>query len=55
MQLQHSPSCQWQSSMAGLVIPPLRIGRERQRIPLCPSYSSADTTKLFGAGFNLHY
>lgn len=45
MQLQHSQSCQWQRSMARLVIPPLRIARARQRIPSCPFHSSIDTTK----------
>lgn len=45
MQLQHSPSCQRQNSMARLVIPPLRIHRKRQRISLCPSHSSTYATK----------
>lgn len=38
MQLQHSPSCQWQRSMAELVISPLRIGTERQRISIINRY-----------------
>lgn len=48
MQLQHSQSCQWQRSMARLVIPPLRIARVRQRIPSCPFHSSIHYKKKKG-------